>query len=121
MKDPPRLIDESSSEIEVALLHAGREYRSRSSARTKTLAALGLVGSAGLVAKSSAAASLWSLKSWLLGGAVVGVAAVAVVFSTHLSEPSRPSVTAPPSAVQNEPARAPTKPPDKTTTREPTS
>ncbi len=79
MNEPRRLIDDSPSELESALLRAGRDYRASATTHTKTLAALGLASSATLLAKSSAAASLWSLKGLLVGGAVVGVVATGVV------------------------------------------
>ena len=90
MSDPPRLIDDSPSEIESALLRAGREYRRPGSTHTKTLAALGLVGSSALFAKSSAAASFWSLKSLLVGSTLVGVVAAGVILATS-PEPAPPA------------------------------
>lgn len=91
MTDPPRLIDDSPSELESALLQVGREYRAPANTHTKTLAALGLVGSSALLAKSSAAASFWSLKSLIVGGAVVGVVATSAIVVTSNSRPQEPA------------------------------
>jgi TolA-binding protein len=101
MNDPPRLIDDSPSEIESALLRAGREYRRPASTHTKTLGALGLIGSSALLAKSSAAASLWSIKSLLAGGAVVGVVAASIAL---VSAPAPAPLAAPAAAPNTEDA-----------------
>ena len=58
MRDPLRLRDESASALERALLEAGRSYRSSGSARAKTLAALGVAGSATLLAGTAQAVPL---------------------------------------------------------------
>ena len=51
MNEPTRLLDTPESELERALLDAGRSYRAGGSARAKTLLALGLA------AKATAAAT----------------------------------------------------------------
>jgi len=56
MKEPPRLRDDDASALERALLEAGVAYRSPPSARAKTLRALGLAGSATLMAGATQAA-----------------------------------------------------------------
>jgi hypothetical protein len=56
MKEPSRLREENASALERALLEAGVAYRSPSSARAKTLGALGLAGSATLLAGATQAA-----------------------------------------------------------------
>ncbi|HZL18066.1 MAG TPA: hypothetical protein VFG23_10000 [Polyangia bacterium] len=56
MKEPSRLRDEDASALERALLEAGVAYRSPPSARAKTLGALGLAGSATLIAGATQAA-----------------------------------------------------------------
>ena len=48
--EPVRLREESASALERALLDAGRSYRSSGTARAKTMAALGVAGSATLLA-----------------------------------------------------------------------
>jgi hypothetical protein len=50
MNELPRLRDEAESTVELLLLEAGVSYRSSADARAKTLAALGLAGSAAVSA-----------------------------------------------------------------------
>jgi hypothetical protein len=57
MNDPPRLRDENPTGLERELLTAGSTYRSSSAARQKTLAALGLVGTAAASASVAAAST----------------------------------------------------------------
>lgn len=82
MKEPSRLRDEDASALERALLEAGVAYRSPPSARAKTLGALGLAGSATLIAGATQAAPVsaiakltWTklLTTVLLVGAVAAV------------------------------------------------
>ena len=61
MREPVRLRDESASALERALLDAGRSYRSSGTARAKTMAALGVAGSATLLAGTAQAVPLGSL------------------------------------------------------------
>ena len=56
-----RLRDESASALERALLDAGRSYRSSGTARAKTMAALGVAGSATLLAGTAQAVPLATL------------------------------------------------------------
>ncbi len=58
MREPTRLRDEGASALERALLDAGRSYRSSGTARAKTLAALGVAGSATLLAGTAQAVPL---------------------------------------------------------------
>lgn len=70
--NPPLGGDGSGSELERALLDAGRSYRSSDHARTKTLAALGLSGSAAVaagVAGALAGSSLAKVLTRALGRA----------------------------------------------------
>jgi hypothetical protein len=67
MKEPMRLRDEGATALERALLEAGSAYRGSPSARAKTLGALGLAGSAGLLAASTARAPLASAGKLSLG------------------------------------------------------
>src|SRR5580704_12549069 len=81
MTDPMRLRDESASALERALLEAGSAYRSSASARSKTLAALGVAGSATLLAGATQATPLAALAkiTWgklLAAISIVGAAAV---------------------------------------------
>jgi len=57
MNEPRRLRDEAESPVELLLLEAGVAYQSSAEARAKTLAALGLVGSAAVSAGAISAAS----------------------------------------------------------------
>ena len=77
MNEPPRLLDQSESETEKALLHAGRSYRTSSETRAKTLAALGIGSSTAVMVTggTSAAASVPFAK---LTGAKLLVAVSAV-------------------------------------------
>ena len=59
--EPVRLREESASALERALLDAGRSYRSTGTARSKTLAALGVAGSATLLAATAQAVPLATL------------------------------------------------------------
>lgn len=60
MSDLRRLRDETDSEVERALLEAGRSYRCSRSTVTKTMAALGLAGSAAVAATGTASAAALS-------------------------------------------------------------
>jgi hypothetical protein len=78
--EPLRLRDEGVSALERALLDAGTSYRSSSAARAKTLAALGVAGSATLLAGAAQAGSLGTLAkiTWsklLAAVSIVGAAA----------------------------------------------
>lgn len=84
MREPSRLRDETSSALERALLDAGTSYRSPASARAKTLGALGLAGSATILAGATQAAPLsaFAKVTWtklLATISVVGVAAAVPV------------------------------------------
>src|SRR5580692_11653433 len=61
LREPMRLRDEGGSALERALLDAGRSYRSSGTARTKTMAALGVAGSATLLAGTAQAVPLGTL------------------------------------------------------------
>jgi hypothetical protein len=67
MKEPMRLRDEGTTALERALLEAGSAYKGSPSARAKTLGALGLAGSAGLIATTTAKGSLASAGKLSLG------------------------------------------------------
>src|SRR6187402_681649 len=91
--EPNRLLDESNSQLERALLGVGRVAPSSSKTRTKTLAALGLAagsatlltGAAGAATLSTAAKLTWT--KLVLGVSLVGAAAVPVGYyvTTHQS------------------------------------
>jgi hypothetical protein len=84
MREPLRLRDESASALERALLDAGRSYRSSGTARSKTMAALGVAGSATLLAGTAQAVPLGTLAklTWgklLAAISIVGAAAAVPV------------------------------------------
>jgi hypothetical protein len=82
MIGPTRLREDSESDLERALLDAGSSYKATSSTRAKTLAALGLAGSATLIAGTASATSLVSAAklTWtkLIAGLSLAGAAAAV-------------------------------------------
>ncbi len=93
--EPNRLLDESNSQLERALLGAGAASPSSRQTRAKTLAALGLAagsatllgGAAGAATLSTAAKLTWT--KLVLGVSLVGAAAVPVGYyvATHQSTP----------------------------------
>src|SRR5678815_4552593 len=105
--EPNRLLDESNSQLERALLGVGTVSPSSAQTRARTLAALGLAaGSATLFAGAAGAASLTTVAklTWtklLLGVSLVGAAAavpVSYYVSTHNGASGTAAVTAPASA-----------------------
>ena len=113
MNDPRRLRDEAESTVELLLLEVGATYKSSENARARTLAALGLAGSAAVSAGAMTAAtsSLVSKAGWSklllfsgLGGAVA--APVGYVAWQHAHHPPAITVTAPAVASPPAPARA---------------
>jgi len=98
MTELRRLLDESDSATEKALLHAGRSYRSGRETRAKTLAALGIASStAVMVTGSSAAASLpfkLTGTKLLLAVSAVGAASLAPVAYHSLHKTHAVAVTA---------------------------
>jgi len=82
MTEPTRLLDTPESELERALLDAGRSYTVSGSSRTKTLLALGLTGVATSTAPSAVAATSSLTKATLtkvaLAVIVIGSAAIPV-------------------------------------------
>jgi len=76
MREPVRLREEGPSALERALLDAGASYKSSASTRAKTLSALGLAGSATLLAGATQAAPLSSLAKMTWTKLLVGLSAV---------------------------------------------
>ena len=93
MTEPTRLISTPESELERALLNAGRSYGASSSMRANTLLALGLTAVATSTAPSAAAASS-SLTKATLGKVAVVVLAIgaAVPAFRYLNRPSSAAV-----------------------------
>jgi hypothetical protein len=79
MIEPPTLRDETDSDLERALLDAGKSFPGGSSTRAKTLAALGLAGSATLLSGAAAATSLTSAAKLTWVKVIVGVSLVGAV------------------------------------------
>jgi hypothetical protein len=73
--EPPRLLDETSSPVERALLEAGTSYRPSAALHAKTLAAVGIAGTAALadVARATLSNSGWS--KWITSLSVMGATA----------------------------------------------
>jgi len=111
MNDPRRLRDEAESTVELLLLEAGATYRSSDNARAKTLAALGLGGSAAVSAGavSMATSSVLSKVGWtkllLFSGLGATVAAPVGYVAWRHAHPQAVAVTAP--AVAPRPAESP--------------
>jgi hypothetical protein len=80
-REPPRLAEEDVTALEQALLAAGRSYGSSAAARNKTLAALGVAGSATLLAGTAQAVPLGTLAKLTWGKifAAVSLAGAAAV------------------------------------------
>ena len=106
MNDPRRLRDEADSTVELLLLEAGVNYRSSDNARAKTLAALGLAGSAAVSAGavSVATSSLLSKAGWtkllLFSGLGATVAAPVGYVAWRHAHPHTIAVTAPAAAAR---------------------
>jgi hypothetical protein len=62
MDEPDRMLEQTSSALERALLHEGRAYLGPGDLRSKTLSALGLAGTAGLA--TGGALAWFSAKTW---------------------------------------------------------
>jgi hypothetical protein len=79
MNEPRRLREEAESDFERALLDAGTSYRSSEAVRVRTLAALGIAGSAALTAGSAGGASttLLTKAGWTKLLAISGIGATA--------------------------------------------
>ncbi|HET7539629.1 MAG TPA: hypothetical protein VFK05_07150 [Polyangiaceae bacterium] len=78
MNEPTRLLEAPESELERALLDAGRSYRAPGSARAKTLLALGLTAVTTSTAPSAVAATS-SLSKVTLSKLAIGVFALGAV------------------------------------------
>jgi hypothetical protein len=103
MNEPRRLKDEVGSGLERALLDAGTSYRSSHAARARTLAALGVAGTAALTAGTAGGASsgLLAKAGWtkLVAISGIGVTAAAPIgyyaWQQAVRDPA-PVVAAPP-------------------------
>jgi len=121
MSEPRRLREEGGSAFEQALLDAGASYRGSPAVRARTLAALGIAGTAALTASTAGGASsaaLLTKAGWtkLLAISGLGVTAAAPVGyyawqNTQAPEPvamvAPPAERPRPAAVEEPPAPAP--------------
>jgi len=110
MREPTRLRWERGSALEHALLRAGAESGDVARARRRTLAALGVAGSASLVGGAAAASTLSSAAkvAWakvVLGVSLVGAAA-AIPVGYHLVHRAEPPAAEAPRVVAAAPAPA---------------
>jgi len=106
MIGPTRLRNENGSELERALLDAGSSVPRTSDARAKTLAALGLAGSATLIAGTASATSLVSAAklTWTKLIAGVSLAGAAAAVPVGYSMWQKHHEASPPAAVAMAPA-----------------
>jgi len=74
--EPPRLLEEASSPVERALLEAGSSYRSSAAVHAKTLAAVGIAGTAAVAEVAGASLSNFGWSKWLTSLSVMGATAV---------------------------------------------
>lgn len=93
MSEPPRLLDEAASPVERALLEAGSAYRSSAALHAKTLAAVGLAGSAALAEVAGSTLSNFGWSKWLTSLSLIGATAAIPVGYYVLKDP--PPVVAP--------------------------
>jgi hypothetical protein len=125
MNEPRRLLQDNPSGLERALLSAGAAYRSSDATRQKTLAALGLVGTAAATAGVAASSSSvlpkfvpWKLVA-LSGLGVAVLTPVSVVAWKYVAAPAQTQVARvvapappPPRIVPPPAAGAPVIPPE---------
>ena len=115
MKELPRLLEETPSDVERALLQAGMSYRTSRATWAKTLAALGLASSTTLVAGTASAGKLLPLAKFsgakLLVAISVAAAVSAVPVGYRLLHRQGPSTAATRSLGPAFTEPAPTRPP----------
>jgi hypothetical protein len=107
MNEPRRLKEEAGSDFERALLDAGTSYRSSEAARARTLAALGVAGSAALTAGTAGGASstLLTKAGWTKLLAISGIGATAAAPVAYYAWQQAHEAPAPVVAVQAPEAR----------------
>jgi hypothetical protein len=93
MSEPPRLRDDAASPVERALLEAGSSYRGSAALHAKTMAAVGLAGSAALAEAAGSTLSNFGWSKWLTSLSVLGATAAIPVGYYVLKDP--PPVVAP--------------------------
>jgi hypothetical protein len=105
VSEPPRLLEEAPGPLERALLEAGSSYRTAPGLHAKTLAAVGIAGSAAATSLASASLSNLGWPKWLTALSVMGASAAIPVSYYALSDP------APVASVQAPLRTAPRSPP----------
>jgi hypothetical protein len=107
MNEPRRLKEEAGSDFERALLDAGTSYRSSEAVRARTLAALGIAGSAALTAGTAGGASstLLTKAGWTKLLAISGIGATAAAPVGYYAWQRTHEAPAPAPIVQVEDAR----------------
>jgi hypothetical protein len=88
MSEPPRLLQEAPGSLERALLEAGSSYRTSPGLHAKTLAAVGIAGSAAATSLASASLSQLGWPKWLTALSVMGASAAIPVSYYVLSDPA---------------------------------
>jgi hypothetical protein len=108
MSEPPRLRDDAASPVERALLEAGSAYRSSAALHAKTMAAVGLAGSAALAEVAGSTLSKFGWSKWLTSLSVLGATVAVPVGYYVLQEPAKVVAPAPrvaPKSVEIAPAK----------------
>jgi hypothetical protein len=108
MSEPPRLRDDAASPVERALLEAGSAYRSSAALHAKTMAAVGLAGSAALAEVAGSTLSKFGWSKWLTSLSVLGATVAVPVGYYVLQEPAPVVAPAPrvaPKSVEIAPAK----------------
>jgi len=108
MSEPPRLRDDAASPVERALLEAGSAYRSSAALHAKTMAAVGLAGSAALAEVAGSTLSNFGWSKWLTSLSVLGATAAIPVGYYVLQDPTPVVAPAPrvaPKSVEIAPAK----------------
>ncbi len=95
MSEPPRLRDEAASPVERALLEAGSSYRASAALHAKTMAAVGLAGSAALAEVAGSTLSNFGWSKWLTSLSVLGATAAIPVGYYLLKDPTPVPAVAP--------------------------
>jgi hypothetical protein len=95
VSEPPRLRDEAASPVERALLEAGSSYRASAALHAKTMAAVGLAGSAALAEVAGSTLSNFGWSKWLTSLSVLGATAAIPVGYYLLKDPTPVPAVAP--------------------------
>lgn len=108
--EPTRLLDEASSPVERALLEAGTSYRTNTALHAKTLAAIGIAGSAAFAEVASASLGHFAWAKWVASLSLMGATAAVPVAYYALQEKSTEATVAPQSVPRGTPQVSPSTP-----------